>query len=148
MLPDELKTMPFYSLVEIGCGNGDLLVRLAVRQPQASFIGIEPDMALAGATARRIDRLALNHRVSIQQADIFDTGVETGWADVVLYRLSYQQLLTTEAALREAARLLKPGGCLYTHDGACLSKIDLIELHEHLLHAGRLAESYPLAVAC
>ncbi len=143
LLPAELRAISFDTLVNIGCGNGELLVRLAVRHPQASFIGVEADEALARRTAARIRALALDHRVTIQHADALATGIPTGWADVVVHCLSVQHVATLSAALEEAVRLLRSGGWLFIQDGLRSSAADVAHMDAELRVAGMPPELLP-----
>ncbi|SDD02348.1 Methyltransferase domain-containing protein [Glycomyces harbinensis] len=102
------------SIVDIGCGWGELLQRVAARVPGARAHGIDSDVELlergrAGAAARGIaDRVEF---VEYRGEDWTEP------ADLVLSIGAPHAFGTSEDALRELFKLVEPGGRLLFGDG-------------------------------
>lgn len=91
------------SALDVGCGRGGLLERLADRFDEVT--GIDPDPAMCAAAR---SRLAGRPGVEVHQRSLLDT---TGSYDVVTMVASLHHL-PLEPALRHAAGLVAPGGRL------------------------------------
>lgn len=127
-------------VVDLGCGFGKSTQVLPDRYPTAEVIGVDlsaPNLRLAHAHAH--SRAA---RIEWRQAASYETGLEPGTADLVtgtmmLHEMPREQI---EETLREAARLLKPGGQLrfleFWPTGDALRDITVYE------HAERNNEPY------
>lgn len=97
-------------VVDVGCGFGKSTQVLPAKYPGAEVVGVDlsaPNLRLAHAQAE-----ARGARITWRQAPSYATGVESGTADLVtgtmvLHEMPREQI---EDTLREAARLLKPGG--------------------------------------
>ena len=91
------------SALDVGCGRGGLVARLAGEF--ASVAGIDPDAEMVAASRHR---LAGRPHVTIGQESLLET---TGRFDLVTMVASLHHL-PLEEALRHAAGLLAPGGRL------------------------------------
>jgi SAM-dependent methyltransferase len=92
--------------VDVGCGDGLLLQRLAPRCRRV--VGLEPDRATAARASARTVGLA---HVQVEQVGLLDWEAPDGSVDVVCAVASLHHL-DLAAALSRAARLLRPGGVL------------------------------------
>jgi ubiquinone/menaquinone biosynthesis C-methylase UbiE len=109
-----LHTVPRPSAVlDVGCGTGYLLRRLAARCPDARMVGIDPAPAMitaARAAAGENSRLA------------FLTGTAEGltWPDrtfdLIVSTTSFDHWADQAAGLAQCARVLAPGGALVLVD--------------------------------
>ena len=100
-------------ILDVGCGTGYLLGRLAVRAPQAeSLAGIDaaPAMIEVAGDAAADDRLRF----------VVGTAERLHWPaasfDLVVSTTSFDHWADQRAGLAQCARVLAPGGCLVLAD--------------------------------
>jgi len=100
-------------ILDIGCGTGYLLGRLAVRAPQAEILaGIDaaPAMIEVARGAATDDRLRFE----------IGTAEQLPWPaasfDLVVSTTSFDHWADQQAGLAQCARVLAPGGCLVLAD--------------------------------
>jgi ubiquinone/menaquinone biosynthesis C-methylase UbiE len=100
-------------ILDVGCGTGYLLGRLAARAPQAEVLaGIDaaPTMIEVATAAAADDRLRF----------VVGTAERLPWPaatfDLVVSTTSFDHWADQRAGLAECARVLVPGGCLVLTD--------------------------------
>ncbi|MDX1621177.1 MAG: class I SAM-dependent methyltransferase, partial [Nitriliruptorales bacterium] len=98
-------------LLDIGCGTGFWLPCYAT--DAAQVIGVEPDPALLAAAARRTADLA---NVEVRRGSAEHLPLDPDSVDVAHARFAYFFGEGADAGLREAARVLRPGGVLIAVD--------------------------------
>lgn len=94
------------SCVDLACGTGDVAFLLAARYPRGRVTGI--DLTPAMIDVARARRGAQN--VEFRVADLVSTGLPSASADIVTGAYAIRLAAPVEAALAEAARILRPGG--------------------------------------
>ena len=106
-------------VLDIGCGRGLLLVGAAKRVPRGSAVGIDiwqaedlsgnrPEVPLENATIEGV-----RDRVSVETADMRKLPFTDASFDAVVSRVAIHNLYNAPdraAAIREIARVLRPGG--------------------------------------
>lgn len=116
VLIDQAGIRPGERVLEIGCGTGTLALRVKDRHPNVEVVGLDPDPKALARARRKADRAALAVR--------FDTGFggSLPYADAsfdrVLSSFMFHHLPADEKErmLREARRVLRPGGSLHMVD--------------------------------
>lgn len=106
---------PFRFLADMGTGTGRILELFAARAERAAGFDINRDM-LAYARAK-LESGGLRN-CQVRYGDIFNLGLGDGEADAVVLHQVLHFLDEPAGALREAARVLKPGGRLLVADFA------------------------------
>jgi ubiquinone/menaquinone biosynthesis C-methylase UbiE len=103
-------------VVDVGSGGGiDSLIAARMVGPNGQVIGVDmtPAMLEKARTSAASARLA---NVEFRQGFGEALPVEDGWADVVISNGVLNLMPDKDAALREMARVLKPGGRLQIGD--------------------------------
>jgi len=106
---------PFDLLVDIGTGTGRMLELFAPRFRRGIGLDLSPAM-LAYARAK-LERAGLTH-AQVRQGDIYDLPLADQTADAVVMHQVLHFLSDPQRAIREAARVLAPGGRLLIVDFA------------------------------
>jgi arsenite methyltransferase len=103
-------------VVDVGCGGGiDSLIAANMVGASGHVIGV--DMTPAMLTKARASAAAAGMtNVAFREAFGESLPVEDGWADVVISNGVLNLMPDKDAALREMARVLKPGGRLQIGD--------------------------------
>jgi S-adenosylmethionine-diacylgycerolhomoserine-N-methlytransferase len=108
------------AVLEIGCGTGRNLIRIARRYPQARCYGIDISEEMLRTARRQVARAGLSQRIVLAQADAtsFDAQALFGRAEFERVAISYalSMIPPWRAALAEAMRVVAPGGALHIVD--------------------------------
>ncbi|MFN3657407.1 MAG: ArsR/SmtB family transcription factor [Pseudolabrys sp.] len=106
---------PFRSLLDLGTGTGRMLELFGPDIDRGLGLDLSLDMLLLARD--RLERAGLKH-CSVRQGDIYDLPIANDSFDVVLLHQVLHFLDDGGRAIREAARVLKPGGRLLVVDFA------------------------------
>ena len=125
-------------VLEIGCGTGNLALRVKRAHPGVELVGCDPDPLALARAQRKARKLAgiRFERAYAQQLPYPDAGFDRVLSALMLHHLDQD---TKVAAAAEVARVLRPGGSLHVVDFAG---------HPHGTHgflARRVAKSGHLA---
>ncbi len=103
------------SLLELGCGTGNLVVAVLKAHPEAHVVGIDPS---EGMRARCAAKFSGDERVEVQAGDALHLPFPDAHFDFIASNYTLHHLSPGERQLcaREMARVLKPGGTLFYSD--------------------------------
>ena len=119
---------PFHAVLDLGTGTGRMLELLAPRATRA--VGIDGSPAMLNVARAQLDRKGLRN-VQLRQGDIYALPVERGGYDLVVIHQVLHYLDDPGRALKEAARVLRPGGRLLVVDFAPHAEEGLRDQHAH-----------------
>ena len=114
-LIDQAGLAAWQCVLEIGCGTGNLSVRVKRAHPGVELIGSDPDpLALARAQrkARDLTGIRFEHGYA-QQLPYPDASFDRVLSALMLHHLDHD---TKAAAAAEVFRVLRPGGSLHLAD--------------------------------
>ena len=126
-MPDDAEI-----LLDIGTGTGRLLEVLAPRVERA--IGIDQSREMLAVARNNLARAGLAN-VDIRQADMYALPLPSMSVDVVTVHQVLHYAEDPSAVLREAARVMKPGGLAMVVDFASHDLVELRREHAHV-HLG------------
>jgi ubiquinone/menaquinone biosynthesis C-methylase UbiE len=98
------------SVLDVGCGTGRLLRKVAERWPGAALTGVDPAEEMI-SVARRLAPSVSFHVAAAQAMPVADSSIALALSSISLHHWE-QQL----EGLREIARTLRPSGCLCLAD--------------------------------
>jgi ubiquinone/menaquinone biosynthesis C-methylase UbiE len=110
-----LSEKPFRSLLDLGTGTGRMLEMFGPDIERGLGLDLSLDMLLLARD--RLERAGLRN-CSVRQGDIYDLPLANGSFDVVILHQVLHFLDDGARAIREAARVLRPGGRLLVVDFA------------------------------
>jgi len=119
---------PFRRLVDLGSGTGRMLTLLGPRAEHA--VGLDLSQQMLNVARRHVAEAQLP-RCELRHGDIFDTRLPDASADLVVVHQVLHYLTDPAAAVREAARIVEPGGRLIIVDFAPHKLEFLREQHQH-----------------
>jgi len=116
-LLESASIRPGQRVVDVGCGIGVVTCIMAsLVAPNGEAIGVDISADQTRVAARRASDLGIGN-VRFIAAPACDTGLERGAYDIVFCRFLLMHLPDPDAALREMAALVRPGGTLVAEDG-------------------------------
>ena len=99
------------TVLDAGCGTGEISYRLAQMFPESRVLGI--DIIDSHLDAARKRCAALAPRVSFENRSIFELGLPDAQFDLVVCRHVLQAIPHADRAIAELARVTKRGGWLH-----------------------------------
>jgi len=97
--------------LDVGCGTGEIVARLAARFPQASFVGV--DLEESHLERARVRCAAFGPRVRFQRGDALALSFPAAEFDLVVCRHMLQAVPDARRAVAEMVRVTRPGGRLH-----------------------------------
>lgn len=125
---DALGNRPIRALLDLGTGTGRMLGLLAARATRAT--GLDSSHAMLSVARANLEAAGLP-RIELRQGDIHAPPFRRGSFDLVVVHQVLHYLDDPARALREAARLVAPGGRLLVVDFAPHSLEILREAQAH-----------------
>lgn len=139
-------------LLDVGTGTARLLIKIAAvaELKGLRLIGIDYFEDMIAAARAAIARNKLEEIIEVRQADAHDLPFADGYADYIISRSTIHHWADPPRALREVARVLKPGGVGIIHDVRRDPAPEVLEQFNELrrqagVEPSRLEEKYTVA---
>lgn len=107
---DALDVAPDAVIVDVGCGTGSALRRIAARVPEGTLLGVDPIPRMLEIARERAALDPNGHRIGFHEAPAERLPCADHSADVVFAFDSIDHWRDRAAGLREVRRVLRPGG--------------------------------------
>ena len=111
VLLEQLAQIPHGSVLDVGCGTGELLREVGLRFPETARTGLD-----LSANMLAVAREKLGGAVELVQGDAERLPFADGRFEVLLCNDSFHHYPNPGAAAAEFARVLQPGGVLLLGD--------------------------------
>lgn len=98
--------------IDIACGTADLSIMTASSQPQIKVVGVDFMEEMLLKAGRKIKEKGLSERILLVKADGLCLSFQNSSFDVAGIAFGIRNMPDREAALKEFARVLVPGGQL------------------------------------
>ena len=102
-------------VLELACGTGTGLVRLAENYPKATLVGVDGDAHSVKLVMDRVNQAGLQERISMLQSTLEDLDEQDQY-EVVLINISMHECRDIEKVARNVHRALKPAGYFVISD--------------------------------
>ncbi len=102
-----LRLLPPMEMVDMGAGEGNLSLMLAQRATRV--IAVDNSARMIEVGREQAERNGVGN-IEFRQGDMEEAPVEDAAVDLVLFSQSLHHALHPERAIKEAARILRPGG--------------------------------------
>lgn len=114
---DRLKQLGAHGkMIDLGCGPGDIPIIVANEMPDTAVFGIDLSRNMLDIAHTKLEKQSLGDRVEFHLADVKDLPFEADRFDVVFSNTILHHIPEPIDMLREAWRVLKPGGVLLIRD--------------------------------
>jgi arsenite methyltransferase len=108
-----IRAQPGEHGVDVGCGLAHLSCELAEEVGAGGrIVGVDASADMVAGATERAARLGVADRVEVRQADATALPLADASMDFAVAVQSYSYVADVEGAIRDAARVLKPGGRL------------------------------------
>ena len=101
-----------YVILDVGCGGGKTLSRLAQKGPLGKVFGIDYSADMVAYSRKVNKKLMAENRVEIREGSVDKTGFPDDFFDLVTAIETYYFWPSLPDAFQEIKRVLKPGGRL------------------------------------
>ncbi|MCA8954927.1 MAG: class I SAM-dependent methyltransferase [Planctomycetes bacterium] len=102
--------------LDLGTGPGDIPVAIAMAKQAARIVAVDAARTMLALAQRKVARAGLAARIALQCADVKCLPFADRSFDAVLSNTILHHIPEPVAMLREAARVLRPGGVLLIRD--------------------------------
>lgn len=107
---------PVGSLLDVGCGPGNIAMKLAQRCPQLTIVGLDRSRNMVRAACRAAAEAGVEGHVFFLQANAGELPCPGGQYDVVLSNSVLHHLADPSKVLEEMLRVAKPDGVIVVRD--------------------------------
>jgi ubiquinone/menaquinone biosynthesis C-methylase UbiE len=116
---EDLGTKKFDGLLDVGCGTGALLTRLAERYPSKNFYGLDPSPHMLERAKKNLSRKGLGSRVDLKIGSSRFIPFDTHF-DAIISSFSYHHWIERDKSLKSLVHHLNEHGSIsiYEYDNS------------------------------
>ena len=111
-LVDALQLAPGQRVLDLATGTADLPLAFLARSPDLQVVGLDPSSGMLDVGRHKVAHAGLTERVELVEGDAQAMPFDDDTFDRVTMSFGIRNVPDRERALREIARVLKPGGRL------------------------------------
>ena len=100
------------TVLDVATGTGDMAIMMTRHLPGVKVTGIDISSGMLGIGAKKIERLGLADRITLQPGDSEAIGFPDGHFDAITVAFGVRNFENLEKGIREMLRVLRPGGRL------------------------------------
>ena len=108
----EVRLAPDARVLDLCTGTADFAIAALQSAPAARVVGVDFAAAMLRVGLDKLRGRALTRQITLVRGDATRIPVQDGWADAATIGFGIRNVAQPEAALRELARVIKPGGRL------------------------------------
>lgn len=105
-----LEVLPGHRVLDLATGTGDLAIAIALAQPDAHVIGVDPSSGMLEVGVQKVKARGLGERVQLAMGDATSLAFPDASFDRVSIAFGMRNIADRKLALSEIARVLRPGG--------------------------------------
>ncbi|TAL15966.1 bifunctional demethylmenaquinone methyltransferase/2-methoxy-6-polyprenyl-1,4-benzoquinol methylase UbiE [bacterium] len=98
------------SVLDLACGTGDVAIEIVRSRPQATVFGGDITLPMIIAGLPKVKKHRMEDAITFQALSAEELPYRDGYFDAVTIAFGIRNVVRREVALREMARVLKPGG--------------------------------------
>ena len=98
------------TVLDLATGTADLAIMIAGMLPLANVIGIDPSVGMLSVGKKKVTEASLDGRVDLREGDAQSLGLPDRSVDGVTMAFGIRNVPDRPRALREMARVTRPGG--------------------------------------
>ena len=107
---EALHLRPGSRVLDLATGTGDVALEVLRQEPQATVVGIDPSEKMLELGRHKVEVAGLGERIEMKIADAQDLPFEDDSLDGVVIAFGIRNVPDRAQALREMARVTRPGG--------------------------------------
>jgi len=134
-----LAVGPESRVLDLACGTGDLALAAAERATHGSVRGVDASPRMIELARKRAAREAPHGNVQFQVGDMSSLEADTASVDAITAGYGLRNVPEYEVAVREIARVLKPGGRIGISDVVAEDRLSAAERAERGSFVGCIA---------
>ncbi|HTA88067.1 MAG TPA: bifunctional demethylmenaquinone methyltransferase/2-methoxy-6-polyprenyl-1,4-benzoquinol methylase UbiE [Polyangiaceae bacterium] len=138
-----LALEPGHRVLDLATGTADLAIQVARTEPGVTVVGLDPSSKMLEVGQAKVTRAELSARVTLVQGDAQALPFETGSVDSVCIAFGIRNVPDRGKALREMARVTRPGGRIAILElseprGGLLGALARFHIHSVVPYVGAL----------